>query len=1454
MNISDAFQNMGGPELNAGRGAMATLSQLSPTLKNLEIGSSQANDVLESIVHTFQSLTNEGQKLDITNANSLKTYKDRLKALVQGNLLDQKQLDLINQEINAKKKDVTQTLENMKLGQQFFEQRARHLSLQKQQFQAEKQLQMDSIESMRKNFWGPFGDMFKGSQLKTLATIAGSSITKTLTTAIKGALDVAFNIQGALLAKKGDEMTSLMIQSSREMVKGLLETAGQAAKSFKEGFKETKEKYYQNQQEKVEKRFSKTLEHLDREMNRSENMSQILESKMNTSFTDFRDTIKDFKKYTQIATKAAQTSDDAAIKLKSAGKDISEESGSGLSVIKKSAAGTMSAIGGLMRALPQIGQGVSIVFRSMLQSVQDAANTLEGLEIKRRDMGTYFEQKYGNFLRPVNENGERVKFDKNGNPINPAYDKFYGSYWSQGWAPPGSAITNPGAAIWNATKQVGGSIWDMMTGKTPTTPPSSSTSISPTSYSPTSSGRGKLKDLAIQFPNGNPQVAKMWNVITEAANTVSKTDNLNVPPSTLLALLQTESSFNPNARSQTGALGLGQFTEPTARQYGLITGSKVQGNFSDLRTNPQLSAIASAEYLGDLLKQNNGSLYQAYSKYKGVGVGGATTEDAINAVNLAKKYQDYAAKEALKGNTALLGYKGEDLATATQPLRFAAGILNPFLMLGGGNFGLNAATNPSGLQNGGIGVTSQTEGTGANLTDTQKTYLTMPTAAQTVKWQQGLVNNQYVGQPRGPKPKAERLTGGAQLFDYATGLTEVTWQLRDLMHGIHVEDIEKTMDALVTNFGVMKEAFKYLPEQVKFNKAFNLNNEEGGKFSYTLKSIGFFSNNITDDFNRLSKQIQLSNKYGGDFKSIISDVVKNTSYMAQYSGPGIVKAFTDASAKLRAMGMELKQIQGVQQGVTSPEQAFSTAFSLNTMLGTNFNPAKMNIMAMMANPRDFLNYIMKGLKGVNVNNIPPFIWNSLSQLMGGIPPEQLRTMIQSSNNGIPQVNTQFNQYSSMDQLASQAASTSDKMQFKQEQISAQFGQAVDVFRQVSDKISDVLLGLQGSMSSAIMRGFGSVAQTLGLKDLSSRLKQIGPEMQKGNIMGGGSHKKGGFIRGPGTSTSDSIPARLSDGEYVLSAADVRAWGGPEVIDKMRNIKGFKNGGHIDFASLLHPTLSLPKPASSTTNVHHGKAKFIKLGNGLEVPINGFDNGTISQGKPIHHPLENIHNIALAGAAGLMSNLNILGLPFGKYRKMEEFNKRKYKHNTSGNIAYGIGEYLPLLFGLGEIATTAKGAFEGSELIGVPRVLEAFGEGFGESAAKTGHVIFDAGEKAYNILSGKSKTKSENLKNLWKFIMPSHKVPHFANGTVPNGGIVPGFVSTNSLGNNFQVEKNEDLQVMNSSQKIKRDEKLEGVMSAIQDNTNAVNNLIKTISNGGGKKIVLHVDGREIANTAYEGLL
>ena len=46
-------------------------------------------------------------------------------------------------------------------------------------------------------------------------------------------------------------------------------------------------------------------------------------------------------------------------------------------------------------------------------------------------------------------------------------------------------------------------------------------------------------------------------------------------------------------------------------------------------------------------------------------------------------------------------------------------------------------------------------------------------------------------------------------------------------------------------------------------------------------------------------------------------------------------------------------------------------------------------------------------------------------------------------------------------------------------------------------------------------------------------------------------RTGGHLHGPGTGTSDSIPARLSDGEFVMTAKAVRGAGGG---DRMKGAK------------------------------------------------------------------------------------------------------------------------------------------------------------------------------------------------------------------------------------------------------------------------------------------------------------
>ena len=80
-------------------------------------------------------------------------------------------------------------------------------------------------------------------------------------------------------------------------------------------------------------------------------------------------------------------------------------------------------------------------------------------------------------------------------------------------------------------------------------------------------------------------------------------------PKDLVYLPLIESDFNPNARSRVQAVGLWQFMKPTAKQYGLAVGRKV-----DERKNPRLSTDAALDYLESLHKRL-GSWYLAAAAY-----------------------------------------------------------------------------------------------------------------------------------------------------------------------------------------------------------------------------------------------------------------------------------------------------------------------------------------------------------------------------------------------------------------------------------------------------------------------------------------------------------------------------------------------------------------------------------------------------------------------------------------------------------------------------------------------------------------------------------------------------------------------------------------------------------------------------------------------------------------------
>jgi len=109
---------------------------------------------------------------------------------------------------------------------------------------------------------------------------------------------------------------------------------------------------------------------------------------------------------------------------------------------------------------------------------------------------------------------------------------------------------------------------------------------------------------------------------------------------------------------------------------------------------------------------------------------------------------------------------------------------------------------------------------------------------------------------------------------------------------------------------------------------------------------------------------------------------------------------------------------------------------------------------------------------------------------------------------------------------------------------------------VNDRASSVL----DSIWTKIKRLPGGIVVTTDVATGSSSYR-------RGDNMA--AYGEGGAVRGPGTATSDSINARLSNGEYVIRAA-AHAQYGTRFFDQL-NAQRFASGGSVGAASFVGPT-------------------------------------------------------------------------------------------------------------------------------------------------------------------------------------------------------------------------------------------------------------------------------------------
>jgi soluble lytic murein transglycosylase len=98
-----------------------------------------------------------------------------------------------------------------------------------------------------------------------------------------------------------------------------------------------------------------------------------------------------------------------------------------------------------------------------------------------------------------------------------------------------------------------------------------------------------------------PWYARLWYPLRYSTNVRVYASQDHLDPALLAAVIESESKFNPNARSSAGAVGLMQLTPSTAKGIAQYTGGS-RFRVSDL-TNPDINIRYGAWYLGHLLSK-----------------------------------------------------------------------------------------------------------------------------------------------------------------------------------------------------------------------------------------------------------------------------------------------------------------------------------------------------------------------------------------------------------------------------------------------------------------------------------------------------------------------------------------------------------------------------------------------------------------------------------------------------------------------------------------------------------------------------------------------------------------------------------------------------------------------------------------------------------------------------------
>lgn len=152
---------------------------------------------------------------------------------------------------------------------------------------------------------------------------------------------------------------------------------------------------------------------------------------------------------------------------------------------------------------------------------------------------------------------------------------------------------------------------------------------------------------------------------------------------------------------------------------------------------------------------------------------------------------------------------------------------------------------------------------------------------------------------------------------------------------------------------------------------------------------------------------------------------------------------------------------------------------------------------------------------------------TMNQILSGMEASINMTAIQEYIEGLKQIATMDNLVIGSAEAASEA-------------ITGYLYDIAEGSKTANQALKDFARGFALSMAQIAARALATYAVLQLLR--AAGYEGIAQAIQQGVTIGAQGNAAGGYISGPGTGTSDSIPAMLSNGEYVINAKSVRTFG------------------------------------------------------------------------------------------------------------------------------------------------------------------------------------------------------------------------------------------------------------------------------------------------------------------------